>query len=303
MPRQLYMLFSTPDRAFRAVLYGGASLLLCIDFIFLLKALFTSNVIPIVPLFVGILLAGALLFLVYAEQRAREEDKRDHRSIARVAHQLESPLRSLEQDLTSLMQRADTLPAEERLKLKRMETKTKVLLDNVRDVFLMLQATERPLSRDVRLFNLCMLVDETVRRHQDLARAHNVELVYAPHCQEATVALDRQLFLIALAHVIENAVLYSMTPGHVNVAVTRGKHSARIIVQDRGLGISKDDARAVFRPFARGRNAEQYDPDGIGVGLTVAQAVIQEAGGGIRWRNRAPNLGAEFSIELPLATT
>lgn len=297
------MLVSKPDRIFRITLYSGASLLLCIDLIFLLKALFTSNVIPIVPLLVGILIATALLFLVYAEQRAREEDKRDHRRIARVAHQLESPLRSLEQDLSSLTQRADGLPAEERLKLKRMETKTKVLLDNVRDVFLMLQAAEHSLTSDVRLYNLCTLVEEAVRRYQDLARAHNVELVYAPHCQDAPIAVDRRLFLIALSHIIENAVLYSLTPGYANIAVTRGKASARIIVQDRGLGISKEDARAVFRPFARGSGAEKFDPDGIGVGLTLAQEIIHEVGGTIRWRNRTPNLGAEFSVELPLATT
>lgn len=301
MSRPLSQLWSTPDRAFRTVLYSGASLLLAADVIFLLKALFTSNVIPIVPLFVGILTAGALLFLVYAEQQTREEDKKDHRRIARVAHQLESPLRSLEQDLHSLMERAGQLPAEERLKLKRMETKTKVLLENVRDVFLMLQATEQPFASEVRLLNLCTLLNEVVSRHQDLARAHNVELVYAPHCQDATIAANKQLLRIALSHVVENAILYSVTPGHASVAIARGKTSARIIVQDRGLGIAKEDARAVFRPFARGKNADTYDPDGIGVGLTLARAIVRDAGGTIRWQNRTPNLGAEFVVELPLA--
>src|SRR3989344_7903604 len=154
------MVSTTPKTAFRAFLYGAAAMLLIFDLIFFFRAVLATNFIPIIPITAGILTSAGLLLIVYAEQRARAEDKRDHRRISRVAHQLESPLRALQDDLETLVKNAQRLPADERLKLKRMETKTKVLLENVRDVFLMLQATEQPFASEARLLNLCTLLDE-----------------------------------------------------------------------------------------------------------------------------------------------
>lgn len=286
----------------RSFLYGGAAMLLCFDIFFLFKAILTTNFVPIVPIVAGILTAGGLLFIVYAEQRAREEDKRDHRRISRVAHQLESPLQSLQSDLEHLMRNANKLPAEERLKLKHMETKTKVLLENIRDVFLMLQAQEKPIARELRLYNLCTLVDQVVAHQKPAASAHNVELVHKAYCHDAPVRVDRQLFLIALNHIVENAIFYSLTPGLVNIAITKGSKAVRIIVQDRGVGIAPEDRTTIFQPFARGHMAANFDPDGIGVGLTLARLIIHECGGRVRWRSHDRAMGTEFEVVLPLAT-
>lgn len=291
---------TTPQTAFRSFLYGGAATLLAFDLYFLGRALVQSNFVPILPIIAGILTAGGLLFIVYAEHRAREEDKRDHRQISRVAAQLEAPLRAFQDDLQQLLARADRLPAEERLKIKRMETKSKVVLENIRDVFLTLQAQEGPLAQEVRAYDLCALASEAVKRAGSLASSHNVELVEKMHCENAPVLVDRRLFLIALGHLIENAILYTLTPGLVNIAVVRGKKHARVIVQDRGIGIKDGDAPAIFRPFARGHAAEQYDPDGIGVGLTLARLIIQELKGSLRWQPREASTGSEFEIVLPL---
>lgn len=293
---------TSSQTAFRSLLYGSGATLLVFDIFFLFRSLFTSNFVPIVPIIAGILTAGGLLFIVYAEQRAREEDKRDHRRISRVAHQLESPLQTLRDDLEYLLTNANKLPAEGRLKVKRMETKTRVLLDNVRDVFLMLQAHEGPLAQEVRTYNLCVILEEVVAQHQQLASAHNVEVIHKAHCEEAPVRADKRLLTIALGHVLENAIVYTLKPGVVNVAITRGQKYTRIIFQDRGVGVAASDRPGIFSPFARGHKAEQYDPDGIGVGLTLARLLVREAGGDIVWRARERATGSEFEVRLPLAT-
>ncbi len=291
----------TPQTALRAFLYGGGAILLTFDFFYLLKALFTTNFVPVLPIFVGILTASGLLAIVYSEHRAREEDKRDHRRISRVSHQLESPLNSLQEDLEHLIAGAGKLPSETRLKLKHMETKTKVLLENIRDVFLTLQALEQPLVQEVRAYNLCTLVNTTIEKMQPLARARNVEIIHTFHCADAPVEVDKRLFIIALTHLIENALTYTLTPGSVNIAVTKGAKTVRVIIQDRGIGISEADERIIFQPFARGERAGKHDPDGIGVGLTVSRLIIQGFKGKITWTNRNRGMGAEFAIVLPLA--
>ncbi len=291
----------TPQTALRSLLYGGGAMLLLFDLYFLVKAIFTDNFVPILPIIAGVLTAGGLLAIVYSEHRAREADKRDHRRISRVSHQLESPLHALQEDLEQLIATADTLPSETRLKLKHMETKTKVLLENVRDVFLTLQALEEPLTTETRLYNVCTLIDDVVKKTVPLAKARNVEIVHAFHCADAPVKLDRRLFSIALTHLLENAITYTLTPSSVNVAVTKGEKHVRIVIQDRGIGISPSDAAIVFQPFARGERANKYDADGIGVGLTVARLIIKDFRGRLIWKNRDRGMGAQFEIVLPLS--
>lgn len=275
-------------------------MLLLFDLVYFFRAIVTSNFIPIVPIIAGILTSGGLLLIVYAEYRAREEDKRDHRRISRVAHQLESPLRALQDDLEALVKKGDRLPSDERLKLKRMETKTKVLLENIRDVFLMLQASEEPLAKELRLYNICTLVDDAVKQQHKLAKARNVEVITKPECTNATAYVDRQLFLIALTHILENAIVYTLTPGLVNVAVRKDNKYLKIVVQDRGVGMAAGDYTAVWQPFARGEQAEKYDADGIGVGLTLARYIIREFGGNVTFDQRSAGMGTEFELSMPL---
>lgn len=284
-------------------MYGGGSALLMLNLFFLIKAIFSGNFIPVVPILAGILTAIGLLLIVFAEHRARLEDKRDHRRISRVAHQLESPLRALQDDFQYLVRHADQLPSEARLKLKNMETKSAVLLENIRDVFLTLQAQEGKVAGDRRTYDLCTLVKEAIERVRPLAAARNVEIITKQHCTDAPVKVDRRLFLVALVHLIENGVLYTLKPGLVNVAVTRGAHTARVLVQDRGVGITPEDEDVVFQPFARGAHASQFDPDGIGVGLTLARLIVREFGGDLVYHARQSATGSEFEIKLPLVKT
>jgi K+-sensing histidine kinase KdpD len=290
----------TPHTVLRAFLYGGASTLLLFDILFLVRAVWEDNYFPVVPLLTGVLVAGGLLFLIAAEQRARDEDKREHRQLSRVANQLESPLQALEEDLQFLMGRAESLPAEERLKLKHMQTKTQVLIENIRDVFLTLQAEQGKVVQEFHTYDAGQVVKEAVERLKPLASARNVEMVFKKPSQEALVKLDRRLFLIALTHILENAILYTLKPGLVNVAMVQTSKNVRIVVQDRGVGIEPSDSTAVFRPFLRGKNADQFDPDGIGVGLTLSRMLIEQLKGKLVWRPRQHSTGTEFEVVLPL---
>jgi two-component system, sensor histidine kinase ChiS len=292
---------TSPHTILHSFLYGGASVLLAIDLYFLTLALFNGTFTPVVPLIAGICITGGLLFIIYAEGKARGDDRREHRRLSRVASQLEQPIQSLEDDIDYLIRKSDTLPAEVRLKLKHMNTKTRVVLENVRDIFLMLRAQGGKVAQETKVYNVCSLVEEAVGRVEGLASARNVEIIRKAHCEDAPVKLDRSLFLIALTHILENGVLYTLTPGLVNVVIIRGRKFVRIIVQDRGIGVKQEDAHAIFDPFVRGQYASQYDQDGIGVGLTLSRLLMHEFGGQLKWRQRSESSGLEFEIVLPLS--
>ena len=294
------MPFTPPGRIFRAILYGGGATLLILDTFFLIKAAITDNYVPIVPIIAGIFTALGLLSIVYAEQRAREDDKKAHRRIARVSHQLTTPLKILQEDLVDIIENAEKLPSKQRLQLKRMSTKSRIVLDNIRDVFLALQALEGKISQEVQAHDVCQLMEEANKRVSALASARNTDIHFKKLCPKALARVDKRLFLIAVTHVLENAIYYSLTPGKITVNVIKGKKFTRIIVQDRGIGIKKSEADIVFKPFARGDDAAKYDPDGIGVGLALSKLIIKEFKGTLSWTKKTPGTGTRFEIRLPL---
>jgi len=275
-------------------------MLLAFDLYYLVKSLFTVTFIPLLPILAGMFTAFGLLLIVYAEYKAREEDRRDHRRISRVSHQLEAPLSALETDLQYLMNDAENLPAEARLKLKHMETKTQVLIENIRDLFLMLQAQEHPVAKEVRTYDLCRVIDDVIETQQSLAQSRNIELTHKLHCETAPVRVDKSLLKIALNHIVENALTYTEKPGRVNIAIVRNEKSVRVIVQDKGIRITADDALAVWQPFARGVKASDYDSDGIGVGLTLSRQIVREFGGTLSFQNNERGGGTTFELALPL---
>jgi signal transduction histidine kinase len=290
------------EKIFRSFLYGGAATLLTFDVFFLLKAVITSNFIPIVPILAGVFTASGLLVVVYAEHYARQQDKQEHRRISRVAHQLESPLHALRDDFDYLVKESTGLPAELKMKLKRMESRTHTLLENIRDVFLMLQAHEGPISKEPRVYDLCTLMHDIIEYEKKVASARNVEIVHQSHCTRAPAKVDRNLFQIALRHLVNNAITYTLTPGLVAISITRSANKIRITVQDRGVGIGQEEARAMWQPFARGKHADQFDPDGIGVGLTLSRLIIREFGGDIVYHDRTDSRGSQFEIHLPISS-
>jgi signal transduction histidine kinase len=74
-----------------------------------------------------------------------------------------------------------------------------------------------------------------------------------------------------------------------------------VAIRDRGPGIPPDALDNVFRPYYRVDRSRNRTTGGVGLGLTVAQAIIQGHGGEIILKNR-PEGGLEARIVLPISS-
>jgi signal transduction histidine kinase len=99
----------------------------------------------------------------------------------------------------------------------------------------------------------------------------------------------------AVTNLIENALKYATPP---DIELTCTEEGFVLRVQDRGPGIPPDAIERVFRPYYRLDKSRNRATGGVGLGLTVAQAIVQRLGGEIVIANR-PGGGLEASIFLP----
>jgi signal transduction histidine kinase len=99
-----------------------------------------------------------------------------------------------------------------------------------------------------------------------------------------------------ITNLISNALKYG-AGRPIEVSVRAEPSQAVVVVRDHGIGIPEDEQSKIFGPFAPVHTATHHA--GLGLGLWIAQQIVQASGGRIKVDSR-PEQGSTFTVELPL---
>jgi signal transduction histidine kinase len=109
-------------------------------------------------------------------------------------------------------------------------------------------------------------------------------------CECRPTALKR-----ALTNLIENAIKYGKT---AHAAINLTPKAIEIMIDDEGPGIPESELLRVFEPFYRVEGSRSRDTGGVGLGLAIAQSIVQSQGGELVLNNR-PTGGLRALMRLP----
>jgi len=138
------------------------------------------------------------------------------------------------------------------------------------------------------------------------ARAKGITLATTLPDVPLMVRGEASLLARALANLIDNAVKFTPSGGHVALELTMAAgangYPPRVCahVRDDGPGIAADQLGRIFTRFARAPTGPLRDVGGSGLGLAFVHTVAARHGGRVRCES-APGQGACFTLELPLA--
>lgn len=113
---------------------------------------------------------------------------------------------------------------------------------------------------------------------------------------------DRDRLQQVLTNLLDNAVKYSPAGEEVKVTAFQVDSQLQIEVADRGPGIPSDQQRLIFEKFGRGHSAGSPGKPGTGLGLFIARSIAEAHGGSLEVSS-APDLGATFTLTLPLGAS
>ncbi|NHZ44013.1 ATP-binding protein [Massilia aquatica] len=211
-----------------------------------------------------------------------------------VSHELRSPLARLQAAIGLAHQQPDKI----RASLERIERES-VRMDKLVGELLALSRLEVP---------------DALPRYEDIAFMELVDDIVADARFEAEqcgrrIALSGQaivtvrgapdLLWSALENVIRNAIKHSGEGGVIEIGVSADADRVQLSVCDRGPGVAQADLASIFQPFFRS-NATSNNVDGHGLGLAIAQRVVDAHRGAIKASNREGG-GLRVEITLPLA--
>ena len=111
------------------------------------------------------------------------------------------------------------------------------------------------------------------------------------------IRADRTAMMLALDNVVDNAIRYSPQEHFIRVSARREGQNVVIEVQDRGIGIAREELSLVRRKFTRGRLARA---DGSGLGLAIVSRIIADHKGTFVLESE-PGKGTTAKVYLPIA--
>ncbi len=146
--------------------------------------------------------------------------------------------------------------------------------------------------------DLAAALRDFIARIQPSLTAAGVKLDLSIADNLPAVPFDRDALSQIVYNLVDNAEKYSRNAADRSIWVTLapGGRGALLCVTDHGPGIPAAQRRRLFRPFSRGKGADL--PAGLGLGLTIVQALIKAHGGKVAYES-ADDGGAIFRVEFP----
>jgi signal transduction histidine kinase len=110
---------------------------------------------------------------------------------------------------------------------------------------------------------------------------------------------DQDALRGALANLIDNALKYTHGDKRIVVrAHADGADHVRFEVSDNGIGISRKEQRRIFRRFHRVDDRLSRQTTGVGLGLSIVEAIARAHGGTV-WVESTPGTGSTFALRVP----
>jgi signal transduction histidine kinase len=225
--------------------------------------------------------------------RLAETQERQRAFVADAAHELRSPLASIQAQL-EVAQRLDeggTLPADLMVDVKRLSGLVEDLLLLARA-----DADSRPPARLAAVDARDLVAElSVIYRH--------ARVPVTLHADEPVIIMcAAEELRRAISNVLDNAVRHAATRVEVAVTTSVDHDQAVISVSDDGPGIQPADRERVFERFTRLDDSRGRSSGGAGLGLAIARELVTRAGGTVAltaarspWQTRA-------ELRLPLAS-
>lgn len=170
------------------------------------------------------------------------------------------------------------------------------ILDALLDIARLESGIIVPSKRD---FPLRELFDRLAASTVLQAEIKRLRLAYQH--EECVIHSDPALLERIVGNLVANAIKYTER-GQINVSCACSDNTARISVEDTGIGIPPDSVGHIFEAYYQVDNTERHRDNGLGLGLAIVKHIADILGLQLAVDSQ-PGVGSVFSVEVPLGTT
>ncbi|MFZ0952565.1 MAG: ATP-binding protein [Candidatus Sulfotelmatobacter sp.] len=220
---------------------------------------------------------------------------------ADASHELRTPI-SLIRTEAEIVLRKSRGEAEYREALRHILLEAERTSSLVEELLSLARADSGRENLHLSSLDLRAAIVETAREWRQLVETGGLQFTEEFADCELPVLADRSAVQRLLAILLDNAVKYTPAPGTVELRLEAQTGNAVISVRDSGVGISVEDQGKIFERFYRVDKARSRELGGAGIGLAIADWIVQQHRGSLTVQSSI-GIGSTFFVELPLQPT
>jgi signal transduction histidine kinase len=234
----------------------------------------------------------------FAEQ-LKEADRAKDEFIAIISHELRTPMTSILG--WARMLRIGSLDEEtERAALDAIERSTRAQAKLIEDLLDESRIASGKLRLELRPLDLGAVVEAAVTLLRPTTDAKQIAMSVHIDSASYPMAGDPLRLQQVIGNILTNAVKFTPEGGRVSVELRRDGADAVIEVSDTGRGIPAAFLPHVFDRFRQGDGQSADRQGGLGLGLSIAQHLVEMHGGTVHAASEGEGKGATITILLPL---
>jgi two-component system sensor histidine kinase CiaH len=218
--------------------------------------------------------------------------------VADASHELRTPLAVIKSNAELLLRRPEHTIELETIRITNVIRETIRMSKLVSTLFTLARADTNQIEIEAVSVSLNEIVAAVVEQFEPLAQMQGITLQI--ECSDKIwLVADRerlhQLFVILL----DNAIKYTTQSGCIQVICQKQSNMVLMQVKDTGCGIIASDLPYIFDRFFRGDKVRSRKNGGAGLGLAIAQWIVEKHQGKI-WVESQVGTGTQVYVTLPI---
>jgi len=232
-----------------------------------------------------------------SQDEARDLDRIKNEFIGITSHELRTPLGLILGHSTFLRELVGDDYKEQVDVIIRSATRLKEIIENLSSVDNFQTGGASLRSRKV---SVKRIIEDVSASFHDMAVEKGITLkAETDRNQDLLVDADGNKIAIVLSNLVKNALAFTNTGGHVTIRGGLDSGYVKVAVQDDGVGIPAKELSQIFERFYQVESHLTRRHGGMGLGLSVAKAMVEIHGGRI-WAESTEGMGSTFTFLLPL---
>jgi PAS domain S-box-containing protein len=243
----------------------------------------------------GALIGGLEAFVDISHSKGLEREKAN--LISMFAHDMKSPLVSIQGFVLRLLQNAFEINEEKRKKYLKIIKLEASKLSSLIDGFLEYSCLQTgKLNLNFTATSLDKELSEIYETYQTKCFQKGIEFELGNTETLPLIEADAKYLQRIFSNLLDNALKYSREKGFIKLTAQEADRYITIKVADRGIGIDSQDLPYIFDPFYRGCGEKKEK--GYGLGLAVVKAIVDGHGGKV-FAESELGKGSVFTVILP----
>ncbi len=257
--------------------------------------------LPVDVSITGIELMESQKFIaLITDVRERHEIERlKQEFVSMVSHDLRTPLTAVQNFLELLSSGVYEISEPAKTKLPALERSVDRLINLVRDLLDLDRLELGKLQLKLTQVSIDDVIQRSVESVDTVANQRKIKIETPDEEVATTLLADRDRLVQVLVNLLSNAIKFSPEKETITVCADRTDQQIKIQVVDRGRGVPPEFKEAIFERFKQVASSDSHEKGGIGLGLPICRAIINEHGGEIGVESE-DGKGSCFWFTLPI---